>query len=202
MTTETVQEEQTIEQRQETTEDKHQALSHLDDVTRNEILSLRNEAKERRLKSKELQKQLDEMKAVQDKANEQKLIDEGKIKELLEERTKELDSLKPLVEKVQTYEQQFETQLEAVVSKLSSEQQDLIKESGLPLTKKLNLANSLIKQVDVKPNGPDSKRPGGEINVDDVNLDDYKGKEGRIKLSQIRQNNPKKFEAIMNMMGR
>jgi len=199
MTTESVQEEHTTEQAEES---KHPALEHLDDTTRNEILSLRNEAKERRLKTKELQKQLDELNAASEKAKQDKLIEEGKIQELLDERTKEVESLKPLAEKISEYEKQFETQLEAEVSKLNPEQQELINESGLPLIKKLNLAKSLSKQIEKPKDGPDSKRPGGDFNADDINLEDYKGKEGRIKLVKIKQDNPKKFEAIMTLMGR
>lgn len=198
MTIEAVQEEQT----QETTEsNKHPGLDHLDDNTRNEILSLRNEAKDRRLKNKDLQKELEELKSIVNKAKEDKMIEEGKLQELLGEKEKELESLKPLAEKVAAYEKQFETQLDAVVSKLTPEQQELINDSGWSLDKKLTWATKLAEQIPLTPNGPDSKRPGGDqTNIDDINLDDYRGPQGRKRLAMLKHTNPKQYDKILNTL--
>ena len=94
MTTEQVQEEQntdaTENNTQEQAENKHPGLEHLDETTRNEILSLRNEAKERRLKNKELSKQLDELSSAVNKTKEEKLIEvKGKSIEILNSGTLE-----------------------------------------------------------------------------------------------------------------
>jgi hypothetical protein len=201
MTTEETQEAQqnTNDETQAKEENKHPGLDHLDEATKSEILSLRKEAKDRRLKYKELSAEFEKMKDENAKSKEAKLIEEGKIQELLEERTKELEELKPLRDKLNTYETQFEAQLEAIVSKLSKDQQELISESGWDIAKKLTWANKLAEQAKVVSNGPDSKRPGGDINADDVNLDDYTGPQGRIKLAKLKLENPKKWETVMSL---
>ena len=182
----------------ENPESTNPGLEHLDETTRAEILKLRKESADKRVKNKELATQLEEIRVEQQKAKEAKLKEDGKLQELLTEKEQELESLLPLKEKVANYEKHLSEQLEAATAKLDDVQAEMIKESGWSIDKKLEYAIKLAGQV--KPvNSPDSKRPGGDMPANDINLDEYSGPQGRVKLVALKQTNPKLYEQVMGM---
>ncbi len=84
--------------------DRHEKLKSLSDEEKlKEILALRNEAKERRLKEKELSDKLAEFEKKQAEEVEKDKKAKGKHEEIIADLKKELESLKPLAEKYTEY---------------------------------------------------------------------------------------------------
>jgi chromosome segregation ATPase len=193
---ETTQEQEVPETVETPSEDNE--LAHLDDRTRSEIKALRREAADRRVKNKELNSELENLRTEQQKIKENKLKEDGKLNELLTEKEKELEELKPLKDKITDYEKHFTEQLETVKSKLDKPLQDLIDESGMPLAKKLKWALQLADQK--RPSSsPDSQRPGGEPTTADINMADYSGPSGRKKLVMLKNTNPTLYKQVMDL---
>lgn len=164
-----------------------------------EIYKLHQENKERRLKAKELQEEIDKLSAQKKADEEAKLKEDGKLQELLDAKEKELEELKPLKEENEKNTEFFTTQLETALKKLPATQIDLINESEMPISKKLEwalkLGNESLSHVD----SPDSRRPGGDVPDPNINLDDYKGPEGRKKLLKLRDSNKRLYEQILEL---
>jgi hypothetical protein len=163
------------------------------------IYELHKENAARRFKEKELQKELDSINAKIKKQDEAKLKEDGKLKELLEAKEKELEDLKKVKEQNKKYEKSFQTQLEAVLKKLSESQQTIINESGWSLDKKLTVANQFVTESKPQSVSVDAARPGGDGVIKNINLDDYKGKAGLEKLLRLRTSNPNLFKLVTEL---
>ena len=84
--------------------DRHEKLKSLSEEEKvKEILNLRQESKERRLKEKELSERLSEFEKKQAEEIEKDKKAKGKHEEIIDELKKELASLKPLAEKYTEY---------------------------------------------------------------------------------------------------
>lgn len=186
------------EVKEEVKQENHEGLDHLSEQDKSKVLKLRKENAERRNENKELKKQLEEIQSTIQKQKEDKLIEDGKLQELLDEKSKELDSLKGVQEENATLKKHFEKQLEAATQKLSKEQQELIEDSGWDIAKKLDWALRFSdKNISLK-DSPDSKRPGDDT-TKTLDINEYRGPEGRKKLAALRRENPKKYELVMNL---
>jgi len=164
-----------------------------------EIYKLHQENKDRRLKSKEVEKERDELqKKIKDNEDAQLKAD-GKLQELLDSKEKELEELRPIKEENEKNNEFFTTQLETALKKLPTTQVNLINESEMTTSKKLEWALKLGNESLSNVDSPDSKRPGGNAPMPDINLDDYRGPEGRIKLMKLRDVNPKLYEQILEL---
>jgi len=178
-------------------ENNHPGLSHLNEEDRKEILALRKEAADRRVKAKEIEQELNKMKREQQKREEERLIEEGKIKELLDVKEKEIETLVPLREKVSNYEQYFQDQLEIAMGKLTETQKEFINDSDMTIEKKLKWAIKFSSEGLAPAAPPDSVRPGGKAPTEKINISEYLGPVGRIKLVELKKTNPNLFDAIV-----
>jgi hypothetical protein len=181
-------------------QDDHPGLAHLGADDKTMVLRLRKENAERRTKNKELPSQIDDINAKISKEQEAKLVEDGKLKELLEKKEQELAELQGIKETNDEYEQTFKEQLEAAKKKLKPELVQLLnEESGLTIAKKLKWANQLMKENLARTASPDSKRPGGDAVEEDIKLSEYSGTEGRKKLVALKSSNPTKYQLILDL---
>jgi hypothetical protein len=195
-----VQEAQTEETTEVVEKNDHPGLEGLDDATKTEIIKLRRESAERRVKAKEIQTELESLKAEREAEKQRKMEEDGKLKELLDIKSKELEELQGVKKEKELYDSIFKEQLETAIGKLSTTQAELIAESGLSIGDKLKWANRLAQESTTKKDSPDSTRPGGDGEIiKDINLDDYAGKEGRLRLAQLQTTNPKMFDLVVKM---
>lgn len=192
----TLEEPQTEEEK---IEDKNPGLSHLQEDDKNMILDLRKEAAEKRIKAKELEKELNKIKAEQQERENNKLKEDGKLQELLDAKEKELNELKSLKDENEQHKEFFTKQLETALGKLSQTNQDLINDSGMALPKKLEWALRLGEEKLSKTDSPDSRRPGGDASLPEIDLEEYKGPEGRTKLLKLRDVNKPLYEKILEL---
>ena len=184
---------------EEQTQDPHPGLSHLNEDDRQLVLSLRKEASDKRVKNKELAKELEAVRTQIQENKEQKMREDGKLQELLTEKEKELEDLLKVKEENETLKQHFEKQLEAATQKLSKEQQELINESGWDIAKKLEWALRFTEKGQSQTESPDAKRPGGEQPDKNIDLNEYQGPQGRKKLVMLKRTNPKRYDLIMSL---
>ena len=192
-------EEQTLLETEVQEQNDHPELSHLSDEDRNKVLSLRKEAADRRVKNKELTKELEAIKSKIQKAEEDKLIEDGKLKELLDEKQKQLDDLLSIKDENDKLKTHFEKQLEAAMKKIGKEQRELLDDSGWDVAKKLEWALRFSDNNLSKNDSPDAARPGGEQVDKNIDLNEYKGPAGRRKLTALKTSDPKKYALIMNL---
>ncbi len=164
-----------------------------------EIRKLKDENAQRRIKNTALEKAISEKEAIDKKAADQKLIDDGKLQEVIDSQGTELSSLKEVKEKNDTYEKYFSDQLEAQLKTLSETHVALINESNMTTSEKLKWAIKLSETGSVDANSPDSTRPGGQVVNPDINLEDYQGNSGRKALIQLKNTNPKKYEMVLKL---
>lgn len=176
---------------------KYKEDSNLPREAQAEIYRLHVENKDRRLKAKELQAQIDKLAAETSKKEEEKLKEEGKLKELLDLKEQELSELSKIKEENDNYRSHFEAKLEGMLNKLPQDQVELINESGMTLSKKLQLAEKLTENSLSQSDSPDSTRPGGEVPETKINLEDYSGPEGRKALIHLQVTNPKLYSKII-----
>ena len=149
-----------------TQEDKHAALrAQSADQLVEYIERLRDENKTTRLKAAEYEKKLADEAAARKVEEEKKLVDDGKLKELLTVKEKEIAALKAIEEKNKSYEGFFSKQLEEKLKTLSETQREMITDSGQDLAKKLEWADKLNAERGI---GTDS--PGGTPSRKDSSL--------------------------------
>jgi hypothetical protein len=164
------------------------------------IKELRKENANKRGDYKKLKEELDKLTAAQQAEKEEKLKEDGKLQELLEEKQKEIIELKSLKETNEEYENTFKEQLDAALKKLSPEQIELIEDSNWTISKKLKWALKMSEKNMTLTASPGSERPGGDTIPKDINLDEYRGPKGRIKLAKLRPIDPKKYGMILDML--
>jgi len=198
MAIETLEAEKT-ETTTETVEDKNPALAHLSDKDKAEYLKLRDEAAAKRIKNKELNDELETLRTQIRKQTDEKLLEDGKLKELLDAKQTELDELLPIKEQYDEYNKYFEDQLEATLTTLAPGQKQLIEESGWNVSKKLSWAQKFKDEIVNIADGIGSKRPGPDVDVKDIKLEDYEGQTGRAKLIALKTDNPKLFDTILSL---
>lgn len=178
--------------------EEHPGIAHLDDETREAIIALRKENAEKRVKAKEVQSELENLRADLKRREEEEMRQQGKLQELLEAKESELKELSPLKEEVESYKKYFQEQLDAEMDKLTDDQKELIEDTNMDIQKKLKWARKLnesgLSQVE-KP--PDSVRPGGKAPSQKVDIAEYLGPEGQRKLVELQKSNPILFEAVI-----
>jgi len=151
-------------------------------------------------------KALDEKKAAQrklaeferkEKEREEALLQEqGKFKELLEERQKELDSLKPGAERWTKYEERITSKIETIRKGLPETKAKWLDKFQGDIVDKLDMAEELAAEATTKPPIA-SDRPGGKGAENSFDLSEYKGPEGRTKLLKLSKENPAKYKEIV-----
>jgi chromosome segregation ATPase len=180
-----------------TPEIEHPGIAHLSAEDQAEILNLRKEAADRRVKAKEVQSELESLKADIAAQKEAKLKEEGKLQELLDTKEKELAELSPLKDKVVNYEKYFQEQLEVAMESLTDTQKEFIEDSNMEVEKKLKWALKLKDEGVTPAAPPDSVRPGGKAPTEKIDINEYKGPEGRTKLVELKRTNPIMYEAVI-----
>jgi len=189
-----------IEEVVETTEEKeveHPGLSHLSEEDKSAIIALRKENADKRVKAKAAIEELEQLKEEKRLNDEAKMLEDGKLKELLESKDKELKSLKPLEDKVTSYEGYFIAQLEEVMKELPETQRELISSTDMDVAKKLEWSQKLIKEVNGLKPIPDSVRPGGKAPEDKIDMSEYIGLDGQRKLVNLSKTNRPLYDAII-----
>lgn len=176
-------------------------LEHLTEKDKQVYEELRRENAKRRIRNKELEKEINDIQSKIKKQEENKLKEDGKLKELLEAKEKELEEMQPLKDELEQYKLLLSEQLEAELKKLPAKQRDLITESTLSQVEKIKWAKTLSESVRTQGDSPDSARPGGDVPLPDIKLSDYEGPEGRKKLIEIRNTKPKLYDEILKLKG-
>jgi chromosome segregation ATPase len=156
------------------------------------IEELLNENASRRVKNKELNEELGDLRKLREELEARKtaeMAEQGKYKELLEEREKKLAELSPLPEKVTKYEQVFKGQLEAEIKDLPETLSKLILDSGKDVAEQLEMARSLKAELGKSTSSPGAERPGGDVMTQDVSqlVDKYKKETDIMKRSVMLQ---------------
>lgn len=141
-------------------------IDHLDDKTQAEIRKLREENAARRIKAKELEDkvaELDRIKAEYDKEKQRKLEEDGKLKEIIELKDKELQNFQGTKEKMEKYEKYFSDRLEAEMKGLTETQIEELNSYNLSVEEKLKWINNRKAEKGISVNSPSSERPGGGV---------------------------------------
>ena len=178
---------------------KNKGLEHLDKKDQDEILALRDEAAQRRIKARDAVKELEDLKAEQQKAKEVKLAEDGRLQELNDIKETELVELRKLKDENDKNKEYFEVKLEESLSKLTPTQRELIENSNMVMSEKLKYAGQLVGEGLSLNDSPDSHRPGGSALDKSINIEEYLGKENRGKLIALRAIDPKKYELILEL---
>lgn len=135
------------------------------------IEELLNENASRRIKNKELNDQLGEFATLKEQieANKKKELEEqGKYKELLEDRETKLKEMLPLADKVKKYEEVLSKDLEKEIETLPETLKKMISESGKDKAEQLEMARSLRAELGQSTSSPGTERPGGDVATQDV----------------------------------
>jgi hypothetical protein len=145
---------------------------------------------------KKTQKRLEEVVQKQEEAERLKLEEQGKFKELY-------DSLKTEHDNLAKFKNEIETDLQAELDKELDNADDLhkqlIRDSGMSLQKKISYLRQLKGEKKPVNNSPNNERAGGEAMLSNIDIKDYQGKEGRVKLMQLRKTDPKLWEKIIEI---
>jgi len=189
--------EQTLDAPVEVVEDEHKGLAGLSEEAKSIVAELRKENAKRRVAAKEAAKENEELKARIKAEEESKMAADGKLQELLDSRTKELEELKPYKDKADANDKYFSEQLDVTLGKLKGSQADLIRESQMIPSDKLKWALKLVDETKSSKDSPDSARPGGDAPEKEIDLKDYEGPEGRAKLLALKLTNPELMERIL-----
>lgn len=172
-----------VEPTQETkvleTENKDNGFSSLPEETQKEIKNLREENAKRRVGNKEEKDELIRLRELETNVKEQKekkLEEEGKIKELLEIKDKELEALKPIKDLNIKYEETFKKQLEEELKGLSDNMVAMVNGAGQNYAEKLAYAKTVKSEMSVSKNSPGFEAPGTS----------YTGGDHKIAINEIR----------------
>jgi hypothetical protein len=146
----------------------------LPEKTKEEIRKLRRESADRRIKTKELQTQLNELKEVKEQYEEdqkKKLEEDGKLKELVDMQSKEIEELKLIKEANAKYEAYFQDKLDQEIKGLGKETTELILSSDKTISDKLEAVRKIKAEINKNTNSPASVRIGNTDGNGNVNLE-------------------------------
>ena len=169
------------------------------------IEELLNENASRRIKNKELNEQLGEytkLKAEIEANKEKELSEQGKFKELLEDREKKLQELSPLADKVKKYEEVLSKDLEKEIDTLPETLKKMISESGKDKAEQLEMARSLRAELGQSTSSPGVERPGGDVMTQDVQslVDKYRAETDMMvkmgMLAEIKAKFPEVYKKL------
>jgi len=161
-------EEKQLEAEKELAEEKaKEKLKSVDELT--ELLqSTRSEAKQRRLKERELEEQIATMKAKQKEGEEAKLIEDGKLQELVDSKSTELLELQAKLVTAETVAEEAKTfkaaKVEDAKKKMGSKWLDGY--ANLSLTELDALVNLVVPKKVGTDNGADGDKPNIELTAD------------------------------------
>ena len=169
------------------------------------IRELRDENAKRRVNSKEVDTELARLRELEQQVKEQttkKLEEEGKFKELLLEREKELEALKPLKELTEKYESSFKAQFEEELKGLSETMTEMINKAGGNYAEKLDFAKKLKSEMGVKSNSPGAEAPGTSYTGGDSKalLESIRTEKDMVKKSEmiyeLKSKNPQLYNQL------
>lgn len=182
-------------------------MASLPENAQAEVRKLRAEAARHRQNAKDFEsdlysvkKKLDEFEASKNKQAEE----QGQFKELYEKTKGDLEKLSSLNERVKSYEDFFQTELDKTISGLTKEQQEIVEMSNVTVEKKLEIARRLsVNPVPVKPskNSPASDRAGGTISADSEavlkSIRDEKDMQKKARMTmELKQKDPELFNRL------
>ena len=132
------------------------------------LSSTRSEAKQRRLKERELEDEIAKMKATQKAIDDAKLLEDGKIQELLDAKTLELTTTQSELEQTKTVAEELTTfkaaKVEDAKQKMGSRWNDSY--ATLPLTVMDKLANEAAPKIAGSDNGASGEHADVELTDD------------------------------------
>ncbi len=132
------------------------------------LSSTRSEAKTRRLKERELEEEIAKMKTAQQVAEDAKLLEDGKIQELLDAKMAELTNTQTELEQTKTVAEELTNfkaaKVEDAKKKMGSRWDDSY--AVLPLTALDKLANSAAPKIPGSDNGADAEHADIELTAD------------------------------------
>jgi chromosome segregation ATPase len=144
---------------------------------------------------KKLQTKYEKMVSEKESAEKKKLEEQGKFKELYDQVIKENDELKGFRKAV---EENLKAEIESELEGVDDTIKDVINE--IPdLSKKLSHLKKLKGTKKVAKDSPVSERAGGDLQVGNINLADYRGPEGRAKLLKLQTSDPSLFQKILEL---
>lgn len=145
---------------------------------------------------KGLKNELSEFKTAQEKAREQKLVEDGKYKELLEEKEKQLSDLMGVKERADKYDAYFQSKLEKAKEGLSDVQAKLVEGFNGSLEEKLQMAEELQSSIPQRTSSPGAARPGSNDSPR-FDLKDYTGADGNAKLTKLYYENRDLYNEVI-----
>lgn len=134
---------------------------------------------------KSLKSELTEFKTAQEKAKEEKLIEDGKLQELLDAKEEQLKELNPYKGEAEQYRNYFEKKLETAKEGLSEVQIKAVDGFNGSLSEKLSMAEEFKGSIPNRTSSPGSERPGANNKTSSFNVNDYRGIEGKRKLNSL-----------------
>jgi len=123
---------------------------------------------------------------------EKKMQEEGKYKELLEEREKTIAELKSQAERAAAQDEYFKNQLDAVTEGFDEVQKSLIEGYSGDLAQKLELAQKLAGNAQ-KPSIAAGRAGGAAVNPADLD----KSKYSIAELTAMKYDNPTLYKQVM-----
>ena len=122
------------------------------------------------------------------KIEETKLADEGKYKEILEAKDKELSEMKVDKELLDKYEIVFKKDLDDEIKGLGESTVKMILESGKPVADQLEMARAIRKESGLNSNSPASQKAGGGLsdsNGEDAITKEYNEERDPLKRANL-----------------
>ena len=146
---------------------------------------------------KSLKKRFDELEAERKKNEDAKLLEEGKYKDLLESKEKELTELQGAAEERDGYREFFEKKLESTLEGLTDLQKKAVNGFNGTISEKLEMAEEFKGTVSTpSASSPGSSRPSAN---NDYNFDisEYLGPDGAQKRYRLKFTDEKKYQKVM-----
>lgn len=147
---------------------------------------------------KELKEKLRLFEADKKAAEEAKLQEEGKYKELLEAKEKELAELQSATEERDSYRAYFEAKLEKAKEGLTDLQIKAVDGFNGSLSDKVAMAEEFKGTTERPTSSPGASRPGSTSPNQEFDVKDYMGKEGILKLNKLYHDNKELYDAVID----
>ena len=193
MEEEKVLEKQDVQDTKEEESESEVGFDDLDEKTQRMIQKLRKENAKYRTKAKE-NSEWKEKAEEYDKKIEEEKMQKGEFEKLYAEAKEKLTTLDEVQAEKEKYDEYFHKQIDKEMDTLDDVHKDIINNLHVNLSQKLDYINKLKgqKKTVVVPN--DRPGVGTSLNID---LQEYIGPKGRAKLIQIKKNDPKLYDRIL-----
>lgn len=145
---------------------------------------------------KKTQKKLEEFLLEQEKTKQAQLEKQGEFEKLY-------NGLKADNESLSKFKIEIESDLQAELDKelenASDLHKQLINDSAMSLQKKISYLRQLKGDKKSVNDSLNSERAGGDAVLSNIDLSQYIGKSGRVKLMQLRKTDPKLWDKVIEL---